>query len=105
MLGVQMRTVGDLMTTDVRRVHRDTLVCEIAGIFSAARISGAPVVDDMGSTVGFVSNSDVARFDSTGRIRVMQGASSGTVGKNQFSMRCSGSSRDRPKAPVVVPRG
>ncbi len=61
-----MRTVRDLMSTDVRSVHRDTLVCEIAGIFSAAKVSGAPVIDDGGSTVGFVSNSDVARFDSTG---------------------------------------
>lgn len=54
------------MTNSVRSVHRDTRICELAGIFETYKISAAPVIDDAGSTVGFVSNSDVARFDSTG---------------------------------------
>ena len=61
-----MGTVSDIMTTVVRSVSRDTRVCEIAGIFASEKISGAPVVDDVGTVVGFVSNADVTHFESTG---------------------------------------
>lgn len=61
-----MGTVSDIMTTAVRNVNANTRVCEIAGIFASEKISGAPVVDDVGTMVGFVSNADVTNFESTG---------------------------------------
>ncbi len=61
-----MRTVREIMTTTVHRIHCDTTVREAEGIFISHKISGAPVVDDSGAVVGFVSKSDIIRFDSTG---------------------------------------
>ena len=61
-----MRTVRDVMTTNVRTMNRDTFVRDLEGIFVRNRISGAPLTDDLGHLVGFVSTSDVTRFDSTG---------------------------------------
>ena len=54
------------MTTTVRTMHRDTMVCEVEGIFVKHKISGAPLIDDLGDSVGFVSKLDVTRFCSTG---------------------------------------
>jgi len=54
------------MTAVVRTIHRDTIVCEVEGIFDSYEISGAPLTDDSGNLVGFVSKSDISRFDSTG---------------------------------------
>jgi len=61
-----MPTVRDIMTTTVRTMHRDTYVCEVERVFAAGHISAAPLIDDTGDIVGFVSKSDVTRFDSTG---------------------------------------
>ena len=61
-----MRTVRDLMTTVVRTMHRDTIVGDVERIFVNNKISGAPLVDDSDSLVGFVSKSDITRFDATG---------------------------------------
>lgn len=61
-----MRTVQDIMTATVRTVHRDTVISEVEGIFVTHAISAAPVVDALGQLVGFVSKSDITRFDSTG---------------------------------------
>ena len=58
--------VRDIMTTSVITIHRDTFIGELAGIFVTQKISGAPVIDDLGDVVGFVSKSDVIRFSSTG---------------------------------------
>jgi CBS domain-containing protein len=60
-----MQIVSDIMTTTVRTIHRDTMVCEAEGIFVKHKISGAPLIDDSGDSVGFVSKSDVTRFYST----------------------------------------
>jgi CBS domain-containing protein len=54
------------MTTTVRTIHHDTIIGEVEGIFVTYQISGAPLVDDLGKLVGFVSKSDITRFDSTG---------------------------------------
>jgi CBS domain-containing protein len=54
------------MTTSVRTIHRNTLIGEVDGIFITQNISGAPVVDDLGDMVGFVSKSDITRFNFTG---------------------------------------
>jgi CBS domain-containing protein len=64
--GVWMTSVRDIMTTTVRKMHRDTIVREAEGIFAAHKISGAPLIDDLGHLVGFISKSDITRFDSTG---------------------------------------
>lgn len=61
-----MKSVSDIMTTTVRTVHRDTKIGELEDIFAAAKISGAPLVDDSGRLAGFVTKSDISRFDSTG---------------------------------------
>jgi CBS domain-containing protein len=61
-----MQLVRDIMTSTVRTLHRDTIVSDVEKIFSANKISGAPLVDESGSMVGFVSKSDISRFDSTG---------------------------------------
>jgi CBS domain-containing protein len=47
-------------------MNRDTIVRDVEGIFVRNKISGAPLTDDLGRLVGFVSKSDVTRFDSTG---------------------------------------
>jgi len=54
------------MTTSVQTMHRDTIICAVEGIFDTHKISGAPLVDDSDNLVGFVSKSDISRFDSTG---------------------------------------
>jgi len=64
--GVQMRKVRDIMTTTVRTIHHHTFVCEVEGIFLTHKISGAPLVDDLGNLVAFVSMTDITHFDSTG---------------------------------------
>jgi CBS domain-containing protein len=61
-----MRAVRDIMTTTVQTMHRDTVISEVEGIFVTHKISGAPLVDDLGKLVGFVSTTDITRFDSTG---------------------------------------
>ena len=62
-----MKTVRDIMTTTVNTMHRDTYICDVEGVFAAGNMSAAPLVDDTGDIVGFVSNSDVTRFDSSGQ--------------------------------------
>jgi len=48
-----MQTVHDIMTTAVWAVHRDTVVREVEGIFVTHKISGAPLIDDLGNLVGW----------------------------------------------------
>jgi CBS domain-containing protein len=62
----QMKTVSDIMSTSVRTIHRDITVCDLEEIFVTHKISGGPVIDNSGNLVGFVSKSDITRFDSTG---------------------------------------
>lgn len=61
-----MKTVSDIMTTTVRSVHRDTSIGQLEDIFTAEGISGVPLTDDAGQLAGFVSKSDISRFDSMG---------------------------------------
>lgn len=61
-----MQTVRDIMTTIVQTIHRDTIICEAENLFVAHNISGAPLTDDLGRLVGFVSKSDIIRFGATG---------------------------------------
>ncbi len=61
-----MRIVRDIMTTTVETLHRDTLICEVEVVFISHKISGVPLIDDLDNLVGFVSKTDIIRFDSTG---------------------------------------
>jgi len=61
-----MQRVRDIMTSTVQTLHRDTVISDVEKVFLANKISGAPLVDDTGTAVGFISKSDISRFDSTG---------------------------------------
>ena len=61
-----MQLVRDIMTSTVRTLHCDTVVSDVEKEFLTNKISGAPLVDDSGIAVGFISKSDISRFDSTG---------------------------------------
>lgn len=61
-----MIIVGDIMTTNIQTIHHDAYISDLADFFVANNISGTPIVDDSDTVVGFVSKSDVVRFDSMG---------------------------------------
>ncbi len=61
-----MLTVNEIMTPAVKAIHRDKSIREAERIFVTKNISGAPIKDDMGNLVGFVSKTDIIRFDSSG---------------------------------------
>ena len=61
-----MNAVRELMTKAVQTVHFDTAIGHLEDIFTDQGISGAPLVDDEDNLVGFVTKSDISRFDSTG---------------------------------------
>lgn len=56
--------VRDVMQSDVVTVHPEMTVQELARILSDFEISGAPVVDDRGETVGVVSATDILRLSA-----------------------------------------
>ncbi|WP_367325299.1 CBS domain-containing protein [Streptomyces sp. HUAS ZL42] len=58
------RTVGDLMTTSVVRVRRDTGFKEIAKLLAEYDITAVPVVDDDEHVVGVVSEADLLRKEA-----------------------------------------
>lgn len=61
-----MRMVREIMIPDVQAIHRDEAIRDAERVFITKNISGAPIMDDLGSLVGFVSKTDIIRFDSTG---------------------------------------
>jgi CBS domain-containing protein len=61
-----MRLVRDIMATNVQTLHRNTVISEVEKVFLTHNIGGAPIMDDTGTAVGFISKSDISRFDSTG---------------------------------------
>ena len=61
-----MQLVRDIMTSTVRTLHPDTVISDVEKVFLTNKIGGAPLVDDKGTAVGFISKSDISRFDSTG---------------------------------------
>ncbi|MFO7987417.1 MAG: CBS domain-containing protein [Desulfatiglandaceae bacterium] len=54
---------SDIMTTDVITVRKDTSLKELAGILYNNHINGVPVVDDDGSLLGIICESDLIRKD------------------------------------------
>lgn len=69
-------TAADLMRTDVLRLSADMPIQEAVEHFEEYRITGAPVVDEVGRLVGFLSLRDIATSDHLrdGRIEVERGA-------------------------------
>ncbi|MCP4874555.1 MAG: CBS domain-containing protein [Gammaproteobacteria bacterium] len=61
-----MRLVSEIMTPAVQAINRDDSIRDAERIFITQKISGAPISDDSGNLVGFVSKTDIIRFDSSG---------------------------------------
>ncbi len=53
----------DVMTSDVICVYPKTSIKELSGVFIENVISGAPVLDDDGKVLGFVSQTDIVELD------------------------------------------
>jgi CBS-domain-containing membrane protein len=60
-----MLTAGEVMTKDVVTVKKETSIRELAGIFTTRRISCAPVVDDAGTLIGIVTETDLVEQDKS----------------------------------------
>jgi CBS domain-containing protein len=58
-----MLTVKDIMTKEVVTVTKKTTVLELAKIFAEKHISSLPVVDEDGSLVGIVTETDLVEQD------------------------------------------
>lgn len=56
-----MLNASDIMTTDVITVKKDTDLRELARILYEKRVNGVPVVDDDGSLIGIICESDLVR--------------------------------------------
>lgn len=60
-----MQTVSEIMSPAVKAIHREKSILEAERLFVTQNISGAPIRDDIGNLVGFVSKTDIIRFDSS----------------------------------------
>jgi len=58
-----MLNAGDIMTTDVMTVKKETPLSELAEILTKNHINGVPVVDDEGLLIGIICESDLIRRD------------------------------------------
>ena len=58
-----MLTAGDIMTTQIHTVHQDTEIKALAKLFVEHRVNALPVVDDGGSLVGMVTQTDLVEQD------------------------------------------
>ena len=58
-----MLNASDIMTTEVITVKKDTSLKELARILYNKNINGVPVVDDSGSLIGIICESDLIRKD------------------------------------------
>lgn len=56
-----MRTAGDIMSREVITVKKETTLKELARLFYENHINGVPVVDDDGSLIGIICESDLVR--------------------------------------------
>ncbi|NVN89373.1 MAG: CBS domain-containing protein [Desulfuromonadales bacterium] len=54
-----MQTVADIMTKEVITVQRTTSLRELAELFESHNIGSIPVVDDKGTPIGIVTESDL----------------------------------------------
>ncbi len=54
-----MLTARDIMTSEVISISPEASVTELAGLLETHRISGVPVLDETGSLVGVITQSDL----------------------------------------------
>ena len=54
-----MLTAGDIMTTETHSVHLDTEIKALAKMFVEYNVNAMPVVDDDGTLVGIVTQTDL----------------------------------------------
>lgn len=58
-----MLTASDIMTTQIHTVHQDTEIAALAKMFVEHKVNAMPVVDDNGSLVGMVTQTDLVEQD------------------------------------------
>ena len=58
-----MLNAGDIMTTAVITVKKETLLTELADVLYKNHINGVPVVDEEGSVIGIICETDLIRKD------------------------------------------
>jgi CBS-domain-containing membrane protein len=58
-----MLTAGDIMTTAIHTVHRDTEIKTLAKMFVDHNVNAMPVLDDDGGLVGIVTQTDLVEQD------------------------------------------
>lgn len=54
-----MKTVAEIMTKELITVRKETSIRELAELFVAHRVSSLPVVNESGSLIGIVTESDL----------------------------------------------
>jgi CBS domain-containing protein len=59
-----MLTAGDIMTKEVKSVHPETDLKELARLFVEYSYNALPVVDDAGALVGMITQTDLVEQDT-----------------------------------------
>lgn len=60
-----MQSVGEIMTTQLITVTKETSVRELANLFTTHRVGSVPVVDDGGNLLGIVTETDLIGQDKS----------------------------------------
>ena len=60
-----MQTVGEIMTTQLITVTKETSVRELADLFTTRRVGSLPVVDADGNLLGIVTETDLVGQDKS----------------------------------------
>lgn len=60
-----MQTVGEIMTTQLITVTKETPVRELANLFTTHRVGSIPVVDAAGNLLGIVTETDLVGQDKS----------------------------------------
>lgn len=63
MRGITMKSVGEIMTTQLITVTRETSVRDLANLFTAHRVGSIPVVDKDSNLIGIVTETDLIGQD------------------------------------------
>lgn len=58
-----MLNASDIMTTEIITVKKDTSLKDLAGLLYENHINGVPVLDDDGTLIGIICESDLIRKD------------------------------------------
>ena len=60
-----MQTVGEVMTTQLITVTKETSVRDLANLFTTHRVGSIPVVDGSGALLGIVTETDLIGQDKS----------------------------------------